>query len=174
MLSPYGAKQAQPYTLYSITFFCQKTILCVLETNNFKCTAVDIVNKLIFHQFSHWQLGTLMLTIYCQKYIWNTMTSKNNCTSYWTTTGFILDTSTLDEHYMTLHQCFPIFFRLALLFLTNKFLSPPTILSTHINTTFSYCIFGMFKNDQNKNECKDTLHYKTYFGELTHLAVGNC
>jgi len=31
------------------------------------------------------------------------MTSKNNCTAYSTTTGFILDTSTLDEYYITLH-----------------------------------------------------------------------
>jgi len=28
------------------------------------------------------------------------MTSKNNCTAHWTTTHFILDTSTLDEHYI--------------------------------------------------------------------------
>jgi len=32
-------------------------------------------------------------------------------------------------------------------FLTNKFLSPPTMPSTHINTIFSYSIFGMFEND---------------------------
>jgi len=31
------------------------------------------------------------------------MTLKNNCTAYWTTTRFILDTSTLDEHYIALH-----------------------------------------------------------------------
>jgi len=33
--------------------------------------------------------------------------------------------------------------------------------STHINTIFSFCIFGMFENDENKNERKDAFHYKT-------------
>jgi len=33
--------------------------------------------------------------------------------------------------------------------------------STHINTIFSYAIFGMFDNDSNKNERKDAFHYKT-------------
>jgi len=37
----------------------------------------------------------------------------------------------------------------------------PTIPSTHINTIFLYSIFGMFENDENKNECKDAFHYKT-------------
>jgi len=41
------------YTVYRITFFCQKTTLYLLETNNFKCTAVDSIIKLIFHHFSH-------------------------------------------------------------------------------------------------------------------------
>jgi len=56
-------------------------------------------------------LGTVMLTTDCQKYICNTMISKNDCTAYWTTTrtGFILDTSALDEHYKfytVTQQCF--------------------------------------------------------------------
>ena len=53
-------------------------------------------------------------------------------------------------------------------------IAPPTIPSTHINTIFLYCTFGMFENDQNKNERKDAFHYTTSFSKLTHLAVGNC
>ena len=45
---------------------CQKTALYLRETNNFKCTAVDSIIKLIFHHFSHSQLGTVMLTTYCK------------------------------------------------------------------------------------------------------------
>jgi len=33
--------------------------------------------------------------------------------------------------------------------------------SKHINTIFSYCVFGMFENDYNKNERKDAFHYET-------------
>jgi len=42
---------------------------------------------------------------------------------------------------------FPNLFWLEPPFMTNKFLSPPTMPSTHINTIFSYCVFGMFEND---------------------------
>jgi len=41
------------YTVHRITFFRQKRTLYLLETNNFKCTEVDSIIKLIFHQFSH-------------------------------------------------------------------------------------------------------------------------
>jgi len=44
---------------------------------------------------------------------------------------------------------------------SDKFLSPSTTPSTHINTIFSYCIFGLFENDWNNNERKDAFHYKT-------------
>jgi len=58
-------------------------------------------------------------------------------------------------------QFFPIFFWTSPFFWQTNFYRPHTMPSTHMNTIFSYSIFGMFENDRNKNERKDAFHYKT-------------